>query len=404
MRKSQSELKTHIKMKKTLSVLLIASIGGLSSLGVYKLFEEIDPVKIGIQDKHASSQQPIVSFANFRSLPENNIDFTTAAEITVNAVVHVKTIQEGQTYRYRDPYYDFWGKRRTYEYKTPPRKGFGSGVIISDDGYVVTNNHVIDNADNIEVTLNDKRTYKAELIGTDPSTDLSLLKIDATGLNRIVFGNSDEVKIGEWVLAVGNPYNLTSTVTAGIVSAKGRSINILRDKYRIESFIQTDAAVNQGNSGGALVNTRGELIGINTAIASRTGAYSGYSFAIPVDIVKKVVGDLMKYGEVQRAFIGISIRNLDSQLASEMNIDEIKGVYVSGLSERGAAIDAGIREGDVIMRINDVEVNNAPELQEQVSRYRPGDKISVTIKRNNKKMVRNLLLKDKLGKARIIGL
>jgi len=402
--KPQSELKTHIKMKKTLTILLIASIGGLTSLGVYKLFEKNDLGRIVIQDKHTSPQQPIVSFANFRSLPENNIDFTTAAEMTVNAVVHVKTIQDGQTYRYRDPYYNFWGQGRTYEYKTPARKGFGSGVIISDDGYIVTNNHVIDNADNIEVTLNDKRTYTAELIGTDPSTDLSLLKIDATGLNRIVFGNSDEVKIGEWVLAVGNPFNLTSTVTAGIVSAKGRSINILRDKFRIESFIQTDAAVNRGNSGGALVNTRGELIGINSAIASPTGAYSGYSFAIPVDIVKKIVGDLMEYGEVQRAFIGISIRNLDAQLASEMNIDEIKGVYVSGLSKGGAAIDAGIREGDVIIRINDVEVNNAPELQEQVSRYRPGDKISVTIKRNNKEVVRKLLLRDKLGKARIIGL
>lgn len=391
-------------MKKTLSILLIASIGGLTSLGVYKLFEKNDPGKTGIQDEHASPQKPLVSFANLTIPPENGIDFTAAAEMTVNAVVHVKTIQEGQTYRYSDPFYDFWGQGRTYEYKTPPRKGFGSGVIISDDGYIVTNNHVIDNADNIVVTLNDKRTFTAELIGTDPSTDLSLLKIDATGLNRIVFGNSDKVRIGEWVLAVGNPYNLTSTVTAGIVSAKGRSINILRDKYRIESFIQTDAAVNQGNSGGALVNTRGELIGINSAIASPTGAYSGYSFAIPVDIVKKVVGDLMEYGEVQRAFIGISIRNLDAQLASEMNIDEIKGVYVAGLSEGGAAMDAGIMEGDVIIRINKVEVNNAPELQEQVSRYRPGDKISVTIKRNNKEMVRNLLLKDKLGKTRIIGL
>ena len=372
-------------MKKTLSILLIASIGGLTSMGVYKFFEKNDPGKIWVQDKHSSYDQPVVSYTNLRSLPENNIDFTMAAEITVNAVVHVKTIQEGQTHRYYDPFYDlFGGQSRHYEYKTPPRKGFGSGVIISNDGYVVTNNHVIDNADNIEITLNDKRTYTAELIGTDPSTDLSLLKIDATGLHHIVFGNSDKVKIGEWALAVGNPYNLTSTVTAGIVSAKGRSINILRDKYKIESFIQTDAAVNQGNSGGALVNTRGELIGINSAIASPTGSYSGYSFAIPVDIVKKVVNDLKEYGEVQRAFIGISIRNLDAELASEKNIDEIKGVYVSGLSDRGAAIDAGIREGDIIMKVNDVEVNNAPELQEQVSKYRPGDKISVTIRRKSR--------------------
>src|SRR3990172_8380033 len=219
-----------------------------------------------------------------------------------------------------------------------------------------------------------------------------------------MFGNSDDVKIGEWVLAVGNPYNLTSTVTAGIVSAKGRNIGILRDKFKIESFIQTDAAVNPGNSGGALVNTSGELIGINSAIASPTGTYSGYSFAIPVDIVKKVVNDLMEYGEVKRAFIGVSIIDLDAQLASEKNIKEVRGVYVAGLSEGGAAKDAGLKEGDVITKINGVDVNSAAELQEQVGRYRPGDKIGVTIKRNNKEMSKTLLLRNQLGQAKIIGL
>ncbi|MFH1322127.1 MAG: trypsin-like peptidase domain-containing protein [Bacteroidota bacterium] len=391
-------------MKKTLSILLIASIGGLISLSVYKFLENRNPEKINNQETQLVQPQPSYKFANLTNQPENTVDFTLAAEITVNAVVHVKTVYEGETYRYYDPFYDFlWGlDRREHEYKTPPKMGFGSGVIISEDGYIVTNNHVIENADNIEVILNDQRTYEAKLIGTDPSTDLSLLKIAGSGLPHIIYGNSDDAKVGEWVLAVGNPYNLTSTVTAGIISAKGRNINILQDKFKIESFIQTDAVVNRGNSGGALVNTKGQLIGINSAILSNTGSYTGYSFAIPVNIVKKVVNDLSEFGEVQRAFIGVTIRNLDAEFASEHNINEIKGIYVTSLTDGGAAKDAGIKEGDIITKINDIEVNNVPELQEQIGRYRPGDKIQVLLKRKTKEITKQMILKNKLGNTKII--
>jgi Do/DeqQ family serine protease len=283
----------------------------------------------------------------------------------------------------------------------------GSGVIVSQDGYIVTNNHVVDGAEKIEITLNDKRTYTADLIGKDPATDLALLKIKETGLPFMGYGNSDDVKVGEWVLAVGNPFNLTSTVTAGIVSAKGRNINILdnnpsKGQFPIESFIQTDAAVNPGNSGGALVNTRGELVGINSAIASNTGSYTGYSFAIPVNIARKVVADLLEFGEVQRAFIGVNIQDLDAKLAKEKSINELKGVYVSGLSSGGAGEEAGIKEGDVITKIGDVNVNNMPELQEQISRFRPGNKVMITLKRNNQEKILPVVLKNKNGNTSIV--
>jgi Do/DeqQ family serine protease len=260
---------------------------------------------------------------------------------------------------------------------------------------------VIDNASKINIVLNDKREYEAKLIGKDPNTDLALLKIDAKKLPFVTYGNSDVVKIGEWALAVGNPFNLTSTVTAGIISAKGRNINILNQKYAIESFLQTDAAVNPGNSGGALVNTAGELIGINSAIASNTGSYSGYSFAIPVNIVKKVVADLLEFGEVQRAFIGITLSDLNANLAKEKKIDQIEGVYVAGLGESSAAAEGGVKEGDVILGINDVKVNNIPELQEQVGRYRPGDKVNLKIRRGDSEKSIPVVLKNRNGDTKL---
>ena len=307
-----------------------------------------------------------------------------AAEAAVHGVVHVKTkaYREGSG----NPFYDFFFGYRD-DGEPEPVLGYGSGVILTSDGYIVTNNHVIEGSEEVEVILNDKRSFDAEIIGTDPNTDLAVLKIRENNLPILRFGDSDALRLGEWVLAVGNPYNLTSTVTAGIVSAKARNINILRGEglsLSIESFIQTDAAVNPGNSGGALVNTNGDLVGINAAIASRTGAFTGYSFAIPVSIVKKVVEDIIEYGAVQRAVLGVIITELDAEAARKNNIDNITGVLVTGLRQNGAAIDAGIKVNDVITAVNGVPVNSPSELQEQVSRYRPNDKIGVTINRGNK--------------------
>ncbi|HEY6159927.1 MAG TPA: trypsin-like peptidase domain-containing protein, partial [Bacteroidia bacterium] len=284
----------------------------------------------------------------------------------------------------------------------------GSGVIISGDGYIVTNNHVIDKGDKVEVTLNDKRTYTADVIGKDPSTDLALLKIKEQNLPYLVYGNSDDVKVGEWVLAVGNPFNLTSTVTAGIVSAKGRNINILDNGHSanspapIESFIQTDAAVNPGNSGGALVNSAGQLVGINSAIASNTGSYTGYSFAVPVNIVKKVVNDLLEFGTVQRAFMGVSIRDIDSKFAGEKNITDLAGVYVNGVTGGGAAEEAGIKEGDIITKISGINVVNTSSLLEQIGKFRPGDKVNVTVNRNGKDVDIPVVFKNKDGNTSLV--
>jgi len=279
----------------------------------------------------------------------------------------------------------------------------GSGVIISNDGYIVTNNHVIDNSKEIEVTLNDKRTFKAKLVGTDPNTDIALIKIDAEKLPVILFGNSDSLKVGEWVLAVGNPFNLTSTVTAGIVSAKARNINIINSKMKIESFIQTDAAVNPGNSGGALVNTRGELVGINTAIASQTGSYAGYAFAVPTSIVQKVVSDIRQFGVVQRAVLGVSMGDITDKLAKEKNLKTMEGAYVDEVVENSAAEKAGIKKEDVITKVNGVDVKSAAQLQEQIGRYSPGDKVSITVLRNNKEITLNAELKNRQGNTSVVS-
>jgi Do/DeqQ family serine protease len=325
--------------------------------------------------------------------------------------VHIKCITNGKTFNanpsYNDPFRNFFFGGGGYQIQTPPSNSSGSGVIISDNGYICTNNHVIENADKIEVVLNNNRTYVAEVVGKDPNTDLALIKIDEKELPYIRFGNSDDVKVGQWVLAVGNPFNLTSTATAGIISAKGRNISALENDpskgiYPIESFLQTDAAVNPGNSGGALVNLDGELIGINAAIASATGYYTGYSFAIPVNIVRKVMSDLREFGSVQRAFLGVSIRDIDSKLSEEKDLGISQGIYVAGLSDGGAAEASGIREGDVITKIAGTAVKSTPELQEQVSRYRPGDIIQVTIVRNRKESELAVTLRNKNGQTGII--
>ena len=295
------------------------------------------------------------------------------------------------------------GRNSERERRNSPYIGYGSGVIIASDGYIVTNNHVVEGASKIEVTLNDKRLYEAELIGVDPSTDLALIKIPQTKLPYLIYGNSDELQIGEWVLAIGNPYNLTSTVTAGIVSAKARNLPFHRtQEFSIESYIQTDAAVNPGNSGGALINTRGELVGINTAIASRTGAFTGYSFAIPVTIVKKIVQDLIEYGAVQRAILGVEIRDVTAELAHEKDIKDIEGVYVNLVRENGAAREAGIKVGDVIISIDESRVNSPAELQEVVSRYSPGARVKLIIKRDGKLKQFEVVLRNLEGSTEIV--
>lgn len=385
--------------KKILGTFLVACLGGAVALGVFKIVDKETPKSI--QDK-----QNEVAFARVVN-PDGtpSFDFTAPSKVATPAVVHIKTtVETASNHGGGLDLFEFFGDGFEMP-EMQPGGGSGSGVVITNDGYIATNNHVIDGASTIEVVLQDKRSFTAELIGRDPSTDLALLKIDAKDLPFLHFGNSDNVQVGEWVLAVGNPFNLTSTVTAGIVSAKGRNINLLRDRnnqYAIENFIQTDAAVNPGNSGGALVNMDGELIGINTAIATRTGSYSGYSFAVPVNIVKKVMDDILKYGEVQRGFLGIEITDVTATLAEEKGIKEIKGVYVNRVNEGSAADKAGIKNGDVVVKVGDVAVNSSSELQEQVSRFHPGDKVNVTVSRNGKEMVLTPILKNREGTTEIL--
>jgi Do/DeqQ family serine protease len=288
-------------------------------------------------------------------------------------------------------------------------EGSGSGVIVANNGYIVTNNHVIQNATEIQVTLNDNRKYDAEIVGTDPSTDIAVLKIKETGLSSLPLGNSDNINVGEWVLAVGNPFNLTSTVTAGIISAKARNLNLISEGGKdnvvpIESFIQTDAAVNPGNSGGALVNTKGQLIGINTAIASETGSYSGYSFAVPVNLVKKVMTDLIDYGVVQRGYLGVQIADITQEMKEELDLKNLQGVYVANVIANGGAQKAGIKKGDVILKIGTKTVNSAASLQEEIGKRRPGDKIAVTV-RNSAGTVstKQLVLRNRDGQTSLIS-
>ncbi|MCX6272036.1 MAG: Do family serine endopeptidase [Bacteroidetes bacterium] len=373
-------------MKRYLIIIAAAFFGGFLALGTYRLMENNKMGRSGFSSTPFPVRQ--ASYA-----PVNGPDFVEAASRSVHAVVHIKT-----EYQQKTSLYDFFF-RGFFDYNNGgrPYVATGSGVVISDDGYIVTNNHVVQDADYIEVTLNDKRSYEAKIIGNDPTTDIALIKISETSLPFLVFGNSDQVKVGEWVLAVGNPFNLTSTVTAGIVSAKARNINILGDNTSIESFIQTDAAVNPGNSGGALVNTSGDLIGINAAIASNTGSYTGYSFAIPSNLVKKVVEDLKEYGTTQRGYMGLTPVDITSEFARQNGISDIHGVYVYDVNENSAAREAGIKKGDIITKVNSINVNSVSELLEIVGQYRPGDRVNLTFSRNSSEKNVDMVLRNKNG-------
>ena len=372
-------------MRKYLSIVVASLIGGAISVAIYSNLTNKQTAYVPSDSTLQGARPMQVSYSGM-------VDFTAAASATVDAVVHVKI--RSQYTVVENPIYNFLFGRPNYQQQEMPVVASGSGVIISRDGYIVTNNHVVEGADALEVTLDDNRTFTAKVIGADPTTDIALIKIDGDNFPFIPWGNSDNLKVGEWVLAIGNPFNLASTVTAGIVSAKARNINIINKNTAIEAFIQTDAAVNPGNSGGALVNTAGELVGVITAIASPTGSFSGYSFAVPERIARKIVSDLMEYGTVQRAFIGISINEVTSETAQKNGVTSLKGVYVSSVADGGAAAEAGIKAGDVILKVNDVEVNKVSELQEQIGRYRPGQQISVTVLHGEKTRTMNLTLRN----------
>lgn len=347
----------------------------------------------------------IAKTVSYNGMPPEAVSFVEASENTINSVVHVTT-KVVRTQVQRDPFFEFFygpgtGGREFKQYGS----GSGSGVIVSSEGYIVTNNHVIQDASEIEVILNDNSKYTATVIGTDPSTDIAVLKIDAPDLKPISIGNSDDLRVGEWVLAVGNPFNLTSTVTAGIVSAKARNINLLSDRTSntnvpIESFIQTDAAVNPGNSGGALVNTRGELIGINTAIASQTGSYSGYSFAVPVNLVNKVMRDIIDFGIVQRAYLGVQIADINQEIKVKNNLPSTRGVFVSSVTEDGGADKAGVKKNWVILKVGSRDVNSVASLQEEIGKRRPGDKVNLTLRtEDGTEVIKEILLRSADGET-----
>lgn len=361
---------------------------------------------------------PTAAFAGVNAVPSQPVDLTYAAEKALPSVVHIRFLQNSKVQTVdvqSDPFGDFFdpfgffgnpgnGGTQKRKVQTPKREGSGSGVIISTDGYIVTNNHMVDGADELTVTLNDNKEYSARIIGTDKTTDLALIKISATNLPAMPIGDSDKLKVGEWVLAVGNPFNFNSTVTAGIVSAKARSLGA----NGIESFIQTDAAINSGNSGGALVNTRGELVGINAMLYSQTGSYSGYGFAIPTTIMNKVVADLKKYGVVQRGVLGVSATDVNKYFDSqkeqgkEVDLGTMEGVYVAKVDEDGSAAEAGIKEGDVIIAVDGKKVVKMSEFQEYLTNKRPGDKVTVTYLRKKQKKTATITLKNEQGNTNIV--
>lgn len=369
-------------MNKFWSTVLAGAIGGVMTIGATKLFEK--PAVVAPQETTSYARQ-----ANYGGggVP---FDFTKAAERSMDAVVHIKAseskeaaIQRQRERSYNDPFQFFFGQR--FQYEPQPRAGTGSGVIYTEDGYIITNNHVVDFADEFEVTLHDNREFKARLIGRDESTDMAIIKIDASGLPAIELGNSDDVKVGEWVLAVGNPFDLTSTVTAGIVSAKARDIDIIKGGTGIESFIQTDAAVNPGNSGGALVDVNGRLIGINSAIATPTGVFAGYSFAIPVNLVKRIADDLVKYGSYKRPYLGVNIAKMDANVARGLNIEYIPGVAIVELADvKGSAAQAGMKEKDIITKVNGKNVTTTSELMEYIGRSKVGETVNLSVIRDGK--------------------
>ncbi len=360
------------------STLLAGALGGLVTFGAAKLFEQPQP---------AAPSTPVRQVNYEYGGAPVPFDFTKAAERSMSAVVHIKASesqklaqQRQQEQRNTDPFEYFFG--RSFGYEQRPRSGTGSGVIYTADGYILTNNHVVEFADEFEVTLHDNREFKGRLVGRDENTDMAVIKIEATDLPAIELGNSDDVKVGEWALAVGNPFDLTSTVTAGIISAKARDINIIRSGKAIESFIQTDAAVNPGNSGGALVDVNGRLIGINSAIATPTGVFAGYSFAIPVNLVKRIADDLIKYGEYRRAYLGVDIAPMDNYLANKLGINYVQGVAVMKVYEDGSASNSGLQVNDVVTKINGRTVTSTSELREIVGRSNLGETLKLTVMRN----------------------
>ena len=417
----QQEKKQH--MKKVGLSLMTAILGGAIAVGAYKMVEVKNTDASTFEDRQkvyfASNHiAPLVSSAG-------TVDFTQAAAAVTPAVVYIRTTYSSQQSsggqdQMEQMFGDMFGMRRRQP--SGPQRASGSGVIISTDGYIVTNNHVVEKADKIEITTNDHRQFSAKVIGTDPNTDLALIKINATNLPIVKFGNSDDAKVGEWVLAVGNPFNLTSTVTAGIVSAKGRSVGIIgrgdndddenpfsspnldRSQAQtpvlnrgIESFIQTDAVINPGNSGGALVNTRGELIGINSAILSHTGSYEGYGFAIPINLAKKVLNDIEKFGKVKRGYVGVQFRELTPDAAQELNVKTTNGLYVNELVQGGGAQQAGIKKGDIITKVDGNTVYESSDLQEKVGRLQPGDKVNLTVLRDGSEKTFAVTLKADNG-------
>lgn len=362
-------------MKKGITITLLSVlVGGLTAFCVTKAMLPAETSTVVVSPDGAQYRTVNLSLDNYP-------DFTYAAESAVDAVVYVKVTVKDVRRTSPNSIFDFF-----FGYEGTPqsreRVGSGSGVIIRPDGYIVTNNHVVEGASKIEVTLNNNKTYEAKLIGTDPATDVALVKIEAQGLPVIPFGDSDKLRLGEWVLAIGSPYDLRSTITAGIVSAKGRSMPNYTGEFKIESFIQTDAAVNPGNSGGALVDKSGNLVGVNTAIISQTGSYTGYSFAIPSNIVKKIVEDLIDYGSVKRALLGITMRDLDQKIADELKLSSINGVYITEVLNGSAADKAGVKSGDVLVKIDSIKITNSASVQETVNRFHPGDKAELTVIRD----------------------
>ncbi|MCR9251552.1 MAG: trypsin-like peptidase domain-containing protein [bacterium] len=381
--------------------LAVAILSGVISAGSVVLLSSLADFKNSEEDfTHFASMNGNTNFPSSNTIhspktvkspliDDTPINFVDASAASTKSVVFIQTSSEVE---YRRGSWMNW----FFESRPSERVGSGSGVIMSDDGYIVTNNHVVEGADRIKV-IHDRNSYEGKLVGRDPSTDLAVIKIEAQNLPKIVVGNSASVAVGEWVLAVGNPFNLESTVTAGIVSAKGRNINILKDKFPIESFIQTDAAINPGNSGGALVNIKGELIGINTAILSRTGSYAGYGFAVPVDIVNKVFNDFKDFGEVQKAFIGAEYLDIDGEIASKLDLKDLSGVIVAYIQDEGAAEKSGLKKGDVIRSVNGTEIKNKAYLEEIIGNSYPGDKLMLTVSRDGKEVEKNLTLTNKEG-------
>lgn len=409
------------------NILTTVAISGLTTLGVIVGYNKIDKN----QNNPNFNQITIPANYKYAGFFDSNgtpsagpTDFTQAAAAASPTVVHIKTKtnpkQVNNNLPQKNPFSDLFGNDDMFDQlfgnggsrqRMLPQMASGSGVIISDDGYIITNNHVVAGADEVTVTMNNKKTYTAKVVGADPSYDLAVIKVNTTGLPFMLYGNSDDVKIGQWVLAIGYPLNLETTVTAGIISAKGRALGLNRDKtgnraMAVESFIQTDAAVNQGNSGGALINPNGQLIGINSAIASPTGFYSGYSYAIPVNIVKKVVNDLIKYGSVQRGFLGAQFTDAGSLTDEEkqrQNIPlSVDGIYINDVTVNGAANAAGIKKGDEIKKVNDVIIESGSDLQEQLSRFKPGDKVNITYERDGRNNMVAVTLKNSAGNFDIV--